>query len=130
MARPLGSLNKRTLDLDTLIKDYGCNPIEFLTKVAEGKLRGNKTQGFLTIDHRVTAAKELAKYIFPQRKAVDNVHSFSKEDFNAASKEMAEVLQQADVSGFSFQLTQEQLKALADGAKEIVLENGLKVQVL
>lgn len=128
--RPVGSVNKRSLDLETLMSEYGCNPIAFLTKVTEGKIKGNKLTGYVTIDHRVTAAKELAKYIFPQRKATENVHSFTKEDFNAASREMADVLQSADVSGFSFQLTQEQIKALAEGATEVVLENGLKVQVL
>ena len=64
MARPLGSLNKKTSQtmqtFGELCTKYNISPMELLFQAAAGKIRGIK--GRQPLEIRLTAAKELLPY--------------------------------------------------------------------
>jgi hypothetical protein len=59
-----GSRNRATLLIDALEKVGDANPLEFLAQVAAGQVRA-------TMDQRIVAARELARYLVPTLKAVE-----------------------------------------------------------
>lgn len=97
--RQKGTTNARLKAIEEIIAKYDCNPIEGLCKVASGDWEGlgydtdviivEKPDGdgssnlsqkpIITLEHRLTAYKELCKYVYAQKKAVE--HSTSEEGF-------------------------------------------------
>ncbi len=81
--RQKGTPNKRTSAIEAMLKRKGCDPLEFLADVVVGKTKvplthiTSKTgklvtiKGLPTLDQRLSAARELAQYIAPKRKAIE-----------------------------------------------------------
>jgi hypothetical protein len=67
--RKPGSKNKRTVALETLKDKVRLDPLDFLRAVmeADGAVLGDAP----SLDQRLTAAKELAGYFYPKRKAIE-----------------------------------------------------------
>lgn len=67
--RRKGTPNKRTVALETLKDKAKLDPLEFFAAVleADAKALGEVP----SLDQRLTAAKELASYLYPKRKAVE-----------------------------------------------------------
>lgn len=81
--RQLGSKNKRTIELEELLKNIDFDPLEFLARVAEGKETETVVDSYdaesdkltthqvpVKMSLRVECAKELAQYIAPKQKSV------------------------------------------------------------
>ncbi len=81
--RKKGTPNKRTLEIAKRLEKLGCDPLEFLARVVLGKEKADlawtdKATGKIEIvevgpnlDQKIQAAKELAQYIAPKRKAIE-----------------------------------------------------------
>jgi hypothetical protein len=70
-----GTPNKKTTDIQQLLENLNCNPIEGMARIAENIE--------IDIGIRLNAYKELAQYMFPKRRAVDlnaSVNVLSHED--------------------------------------------------
>jgi len=61
--RPKGSASRKTLEIEARLKTLKCDPFKVMATIANDK--SAKTE------LRLTAAKELAQYIAPKRKAVE-----------------------------------------------------------
>lgn len=63
--RVLGTPNRRTRDVETILSEEGVDPIRMIAEIAQD----------LTNDPglRLTALRELAQYVFPKRKALDQI---------------------------------------------------------
>lgn len=61
-----GCKNKITKDLEALLNDLGCNPIEGLARIAENEK--------VEVAVRVRAYSEVCKYVHPQLQRVDVKH--------------------------------------------------------
>lgn len=84
--RKKGSLNKRTLELNEILSKYDANPAEILALIMLGDESRLKMMKRISIDSegniielppitpemQLTAAKELIKYAYPQKKAIDH----------------------------------------------------------
>jgi hypothetical protein len=73
--RVKGTPNKKTTDVQQLLENLNCNPIEGMARIAENIE--------IDIGIRLNAYKELAQYMFPKRRAVDlnaSVNVLSHED--------------------------------------------------
>lgn len=68
--RVKGVPNKRTLTVIETAEEMGVNPIEFLCLVMKAEV--DKLKDVPTLDQRIAAAKELASYMFPKRKAIEH----------------------------------------------------------
>jgi hypothetical protein len=66
--RPAGSKNKRTYDVESTLQKLECNPIEALARIAA------KAEVIGSLDLAGRMYKELASYVAPKRRAVDEVH--------------------------------------------------------
>ena len=71
--RPKGSANKRTVEVQLQLQALECDPILFLAmtmmnKTSKLKMKKGEQVPF---KYRLEAAKELAHYIAPKRKAID-----------------------------------------------------------
>ena len=71
--RPVGSANKRTVEVQLQLEALECDPIMFLAmtmlnKTSKLKMKKGEQVPF---KYRLEAAKELAHYIAPKRKAID-----------------------------------------------------------
>lgn len=85
--RKKGTPNKPTGDIFETVKNKNCNVIEFFCDVINGdfkslgyesnvmtKLVGDNaiTEDVITLEHRIKAARELAQYLYPKRKAIEH----------------------------------------------------------
>lgn len=86
--RVLGSKNKNRMDANAIADELGVNPFRVLLHIVNGdwKAIGLKSQyvtkytakgdpyeeDAIQMDHRLTAAKEAAKYVLPQQKAIEH----------------------------------------------------------
>jgi len=85
--RKKGTLNKKSLKVFQLCEKSGLNPVEVLISLAGGRWKklgysqrcyteyGNNFSNerlYITVDHRLGAAKELMKYMYPQLKAMEH----------------------------------------------------------
>jgi hypothetical protein len=61
--RTKGTPNKKTTDIQQLLENLNCNPIEGMARIAENVE--------INISTRLIAYKELAQYAFPKRRSVD-----------------------------------------------------------
>lgn len=73
--RVKGTPNKDTTKVLEIIEREKCDPIEFLCWVVNANVA--KLKEAPELEQRIAAAKELASYIYPKRKAVE--HSVSDE---------------------------------------------------
>lgn len=73
--RAKGTLNRDTRKAVEIIEREKCDPIEFLCWVVNANIE--KLKDAPDLEQRITAAKELASYVYPKRKAVE--HSVSDE---------------------------------------------------
>lgn len=74
--RTKGTPNKKTTDVQQLLENLNCNPIEGMARIAENIE--------IDISIRLNAYKEIAQYMFPKRRAVDlnaSIDVMSHEDF-------------------------------------------------
>jgi hypothetical protein len=62
--RVKGTPNKRTAEVQQILEQLNCNPIEGMAIIAENVK--------LDITIRLNAYKELAQYIYPKRKAIEH----------------------------------------------------------
>jgi hypothetical protein len=67
--RKAGTPNKRTQALDALKDKARLDPLDFFRAVLEGDAALLKEDP--SLDQRITAAKELAGYLYPKRKAIE-----------------------------------------------------------
>lgn len=77
--RPKGSKNYKTLAFEERLEALECDPIKVLADVCNDESEETNL--------RIAAAKELAAYIFPKRKAVEISGSFGKGDAKEMSDE-------------------------------------------
>lgn len=68
--RVAGTPNKRTQALTELKEKTRLDPLDFFRAVLEADLSTLKGDA-PTLDQRLTAAKELASYLYPKRKAIE-----------------------------------------------------------
>lgn len=61
--RVAGTPNKRTADIQLLLDDLNCNPIEGMARIAENEEHD--------ISIRFSAYRELAQYVAPKRRSID-----------------------------------------------------------
>ncbi len=96
MARPKGSKNQDTKDLYEIANRLKVSPFEILLQIAKGDWKslgyesGFKScwtsagieyeEAIIKVDHRLMAAKEAARYLYPQRKAIEHVVKDPLED--------------------------------------------------
>lgn len=117
--RTKGTVNKRTFDAQKLAEEKGCDPLEILIDIAKGDWEalgyekdhvikfsmGNPfAESVITMDHRVSAAKEAAKYIYPQLKAIeltgkDGKNLFAEKLLKAQSRAEKTIVGGATVEG-------------------------------
>lgn len=81
LGRPRGSKNKDTRELEDIAARVGVNPFEALCLILKGDKRklGYDVPDIgmipadwqLPLEMRIQAAKELCRYLYPQRKAVE-----------------------------------------------------------
>lgn len=76
--RPPGVPDKRNLKVAERAEALGCDPIAFLCYVVMADI--DKLKDMPTLDHRISAAKELAGYIAPKLKSVE----IKSDDLNSA----------------------------------------------
>jgi len=81
--RPKGGQNKRTVEIRDMLEAMDCDPLEFMAKVVNGEIdqkivvRTGKdgvpvmATAPASLDQRLAAARELAQYIAPKRKAIE-----------------------------------------------------------
>lgn len=70
--RPLGSVNKKKVDVRAKCEELNCDPFTILALVANGDYDALQVDRHaLTLKTRVDAAKELASYIAPKLKAIE-----------------------------------------------------------
>ena len=84
--RKAGSINKRSFDARALAEAKGCDPLEILIDIAKGdwaslgyesesikkvNLGIEYKEAVITLDNRMNAANEAAKYIYPQLKSME-----------------------------------------------------------
>ena len=84
--RQKGVINKRSFDARALAEAKGCDPLEILIDIAKGDWAalGYKSAAIkkvnlgieyeeviITLDNRMSAAREAAKYIYPQLKSME-----------------------------------------------------------
>lgn len=104
--RVKGTLNKRSFDARALAESRGVDPLEILLDVAAGDWEAlgydlgfitkvnmgiEYEEDVITLDHRITAATQAAKYIYPQLKSVeltgkDGANLFAQRLLNAQSR--------------------------------------------
>lgn len=99
--RKKGVSNKKTQIVEEILGSIGCNPLQILADIAIGKpmkadiglnAAGDdyaKGEVRPTLDQRMSAAKELAQYVYPKRKAVEHsgslgTYQLTKEQRDAA----------------------------------------------
>lgn len=74
MARPEGSVGRKTLQAIGILAEKGCDPLGILADIAMGtvfyKQDGEAMEP--SLDQRKDCAKELCQYIYPKRKAVEH----------------------------------------------------------
>ena len=85
--RQKGTTNKRTYEARALVEKMGFDPLEFLIHVAKGDWEAlGYTKSFVTkvnmgieyeedvisFDQRLDAGKTIAKYVYPQLKAIEH----------------------------------------------------------
>lgn len=82
--RKKGTPNKRTIDAQKLAEEIGCDPLEVLLRATAGdwKFFGFKEKSLkigkavvrdhITMEDRVSAAKEAAQYIYGKRKQIEH----------------------------------------------------------
>lgn len=63
MGRPKGSKNARCFHAEDLALEMGVDPLRFLFEVANGNYPEYDM-------HRITAAKEACKYLYPTKQAI------------------------------------------------------------
>jgi hypothetical protein len=75
--RPKGSKSKRTQDVETMLQEMDCSPIESLARLAQ--LAEEDAQAAETPSERIPhmnlakdCYKELAQYVAPKRKAIEH----------------------------------------------------------
>jgi hypothetical protein len=68
--RRAGTPNKRTQALEVLKSKAGLDPLDFFRAVLESDLSVLGAAA-PTLDQRLTAAKELASYLYPKKKSVE-----------------------------------------------------------
>lgn len=88
--RPVGSVNKRTLEVEQLCEKHDCNPLEILLMFAKGDWEGlgydasvyisesddgtsTKLGYVISPELRVQAAKEACQYLMPKKKSIEQV---------------------------------------------------------
>lgn len=119
--RKKGSLNKSTLPALALAQKHNCNPLEILFMFANGdwkglgydsdvyhfeKAEGSVQMGFvITPNMRLSAAESSAKYLFPQKKAIE---------LSSVSPELAEAAE--EVKGMS---KEEKVKLLEEELRNL-----------
>lgn len=71
--RAKGTPNKKTQELHDIAERCGVNIFEGLCRIAAGdyKSLGYENERYITPELRFQAMKEAAKYLYPQRKAVE-----------------------------------------------------------
>lgn len=99
--RKKGIPNKKTQLVEDILNNIGCNPLQILADIAVGKpmkagiglnaAGDDYAEGEVrpTLDQRMSAAKELAQYVYPKRKAVEHsgslgTYQLTKEQRDAA----------------------------------------------
>jgi hypothetical protein len=68
--REKGRKNKRTIEVERIAAQYELNPFEVLIMIANADNEGLKTDEKIPVAVRGQAAKEAAKYLYPQKQAV------------------------------------------------------------
>ena len=68
--RKKGTPNKDTLKVIEILEREKCDPIEFLCWVVNARV--DKLKDAPKIEDRISAAKELASYVYPKRKAIEH----------------------------------------------------------
>lgn len=68
--RKKGSLNRDTQKVLEIMEREKCDPIEFLCWVVSANV--SKLKEAPELEHRISAAKELASYAYPKRKAIEH----------------------------------------------------------
>ena len=68
--RAKGTPNKTRINAQAIADEVGIDPLRVLMLAAKGDsdALGEK----ITLDQRISAAKEAAKYLYPQRKAIEH----------------------------------------------------------
>ncbi len=70
--RKAGTVNKKPFDLLDILRKAACNPFEFMASVVQDNvldLDGKPVE--VNIDQRINCAKELGKYLLPQKRSID-----------------------------------------------------------
>lgn len=83
--RQKGTPNKKTQDLQALLEKIGVTPGELMGRIAKGEaiealhvldreagITDKKRKVYPTVDQMQSADKELCRYIYPQRKAIEH----------------------------------------------------------
>lgn len=107
MARPKGAKSKRTFPAEELAKSLGIDPFRVLlhASVGDWKALGYPSEyetkytkdgvpyedRIVTIDHRIQAASQASKYLYPQKKAIQlEVADMSDEELAAEAERRLE----------------------------------------
>lgn len=88
MARTIGAISAKRLDAQTIAHEMGLDPFKVLLHIMNGdwKAIGLKSatvtrytakgepydEEAIQLDHRLSAAKEATKYIYPQQKSIEH----------------------------------------------------------
>jgi len=81
--RPMGLKNKINREVDALAQKTGCNPLEILFHFASGNSVALGMTLAITPDQRLQAASQAAKYVYPQRRAIEvnaDIEYFSEKE--------------------------------------------------